>query len=152
MTALWYWIYVVLQLTWGLMQSTFGFVIFLRHIKDPHSIFKGSILTRWKSTSGLSLGIFIFTPMEDGKITDKMIVHEYGHTLQSLVLGPLYIPFVGIPSFVWASHGRYKKMREVNGLSYSHYWTEKWADRLGEAATGMPSLRDHNKDKNKKSL
>lgn len=142
MTFLWRAMYVAIQLTWGFIQSTMGFIVFLRHSRDPHILYRGSILTKWKHSSGLSLGLFIFTPFEAGKNGDRLIVHEYGHTFQSLFLGPLYIPLIGIPSFVWAKHGRYKKMREVRGLSYSYYWTEKWADSLGEVATGMPSLRD----------
>ncbi len=142
MIILWYSMYIILQLTWGFIQSVLGFIIFLRHAKDFHSFYHGSILTKWKFSSGLSLGLFIFSPIQAGKTGDRLIVHEYGHTFQSLFLGPLYIPLVGIPSFIWARHGRYKKMREVRGLSYSHYWTEKWADRLGEVATGKPSLRD----------
>jgi hypothetical protein len=90
------------------------------------------------------LGLFIFTPIEAGKRGDRLIVHEYGHTFQSLIFGPLYILVIGIPSLSWARLGRYKKLRASSGLSYSHYWTEKWADRLGEAVTGMPSLGENN--------
>ncbi|MDW7659942.1 MAG: hypothetical protein SCL54_00810 [Bacillota bacterium] len=132
--------YGAIQLTWGIIQSALGFFVFLRHSRDPHSFYHGSILTKWKFSSGLSLGIFIFAPIQDRKNGERLIVHEYGHTIQSLILGPLYIPLIGIPSFTWAKHRHYIKKRELRGLSYSHYWTEKWADRLGELATGRPSL------------
>lgn len=144
MSRLWLLIYILLQLTWGVIQSTMGFVVFLRHSREPHSFYRGSILTKWNASSGLSLGLFIFTPFEAGKRGERLIVHEYGHTIQSLILGPLYIPLIGIPSFTWAKHRHYIKKRELRGLSYSHYWTEKWADRLGELVTGRPSLGDKN--------
>lgn len=150
MTRLWYLIYIVIQLTWGFIQSMMGFIVFLRHSGDPHSFYRGCVLTKWNHSSGLSLGLFIFTPFEAGKNGDRLIVHEYGHTFQSLFLGPLYIPLIGIPSFVWARHRRYKRMRALKGLSYSYYWTEKWADRLGETVTGMPSHRNQKNEENKK--
>lgn len=80
--------------------------------------------------------------IDAGNKGDRLIVHEYGHTIQSLILGPLYIILIGIPSFVWARHGKFTKMRAVKGISYSHYWTEKWADRLGEVATGGSNRDD----------
>lgn len=52
--------------------------------------------------------------------------HEYGHTRQSLYLGPLYLLIVGIPSSLWAVWYRIHKRG-----SYFSFFTEKWADKLG---------------------
>ena len=58
----------------------------------------------------------------DGK-TEK---HEWGHTRQSLLLGPLYLPLVGLPSLLWATW-----WTPLRSTSYFRFFTERWADRLG---------------------
>ena len=57
--------------------------------------------------------------------------HEYGHSLQSLILGPFYIPFVGIPSFLWANMRCFCNLRRKKHVDYYSFYTERWADRLG---------------------
>ena len=52
--------------------------------------------------------------------------HEYGHTRQSLYLGPLYLLVIGIPSLWWGWWHRTHKDR-----SYYWFYTEKGADLLG---------------------
>jgi hypothetical protein len=51
---------------------------------------------------GVALGPIIigtFQPEKDF----EFLAHEYGHTLQSKILGPLYLPVIGIPSFISAA-------------------------------------------------
>lgn len=57
------------------------------------------------------------------------LLHEWGHTRQSLMLGPLYLPVVGLPSIVWAALYGSVIPRSRNG--YYRFYTERWADRLG---------------------
>lgn len=64
-----------------------------------------------------------------------MSVHEYGHTIQSLILGPLYLFVVGIPSFIWCNNKKCIAMRQDNNKSYYDLYCESWANRLGEAVT-----------------
>ena len=66
------------------------------------------------------------------------MVHEYGHTIQSLILGPLYLIVMGIPSALWAAFGS-KKRREKQ-IPYGAFFTEKWANQLGEWVTGEKSI------------
>lgn len=33
--------------------------------------------------------------------SEKTIKHEYGHQLQSYILGPLYLLIIGLPSGLW---------------------------------------------------
>jgi len=75
-----------------------------------------------RSRSGVSLGHFLFYPKGDS----KTLAHEYGHYKQSLMLGPLYLPVVGVPSFMWSLY--YKKFKPEK--SYYSFITERWADRL----------------------
>jgi hypothetical protein len=46
----------------------------------------------------ISLGMFIFTFTPH--VSDRLVRHEYGHSIQSMVLGPLYLLMIGIPSMV----------------------------------------------------
>lgn len=80
-------------------------------------------------TSGFSLGEFIFlNPRYTKEITLK---HEYGHCLQSLMLGPLYLLVIGIPSIL----NFMRSIVKEDSPSYNYYafYTEKWADKLGGA-------------------
>jgi RHS repeat-associated protein len=45
--------------------------------------------------------------------------HEFGHTWQSRLLGPLYLLIIGIPSLISAA---------TDPGSHSNFYTEKWAD------------------------
>lgn len=82
---------------------------------------------------GVSLGLFIFvnnSKSEDWK--SDAIIHEYGHTFQSLFLGPLYLLVVGIPSSIWCNCKKYIELRKNNDISYYSFIVEKHANILGE--------------------
>lgn len=70
---------------------------------------------------GLTLGEFIFT---NGP---RHVKHERGHVIQSRILGPFYLPFIGLNSIMHAALHDCK----AHGKEYDHFWTEKWADHLG---------------------
>lgn len=75
----------------------------------------------------LSLGEYRFLcPQHWGR--EETMKHEYGHTLQSRLLGWLYLPAIAIPSFIWA--GFFSGYRKKNNVSYYAFYTEKWADQL----------------------
>jgi len=60
------------------------------------------------------------------------VAHELGHTKQSRLLGPLYLPVVGLPSISRAAYALVH--REVTGKQWTGYYEgypENWADRLG---------------------
>jgi hypothetical protein len=84
---------------------------------------------------GISLGNYII--LNDGHYR-KMFVdswkrnyvrHEYGHSVQSLRLGWLYLLVIGIPSLIWAAIYGVAIRKTHNG--YYRFYTEKWADKLG---------------------
>ena len=78
-----------------------------------------------KGTLGnITLGKYIFASYIAKENTIK---HEIGHTKQSLILGPLYLILIGIPSILWANF--HKKLWP--GKKYSEFWIEAWADKLG---------------------
>ena len=144
--------YTLLQLTWGLPQTLMGLVVFLLNVRRPHRMFSGAVLTSWKLKQSLSLGLFIFVSDDPfyyyqsqkkrysyDEFFGMFAVHEYGHTIQSLMFGPLYLLIVGIPSLIWADLPALIDMRVRKRMSYFSIFPEKQANRLGEKYTGMKS-------------
>ena len=78
--------------------------------KCEHQFYRYCIDTKWNAKGGLSLGLFIFTPKDEVENAQLIRVHEYGHTIQSLVLGPFML-FVGIISVAWGDLPYFRRMR-----------------------------------------
>lgn len=143
-------IYVLIQWTWGFLQTFLGFILFLINIKNEHIFYHGAIITRIKGKTSISLGMFAFVGLDlekdkrlenripDDEIEQRTLVHEYGHTIQSIILGPLYLLIIGIPSSIWAMTFNNKG----NTISYYSFYTEKWANVLGEKVTKEKSMED----------
>ncbi len=143
--------YRAAQCIWGLPQTLLGLVLFLIHRRAPHRDYHGAIVTTWSLKSSVSLGMFVFVTDEPyfyEKLKDdytkedlaaRLLVHEYGHTIQSLILGPLYLIVMGIPSTLWGFLPCCARKRR-NGVSYFSFFTEAWANRLGEAVTKSASM------------
>lgn len=132
--------YIFLQLTWGLPQTLLGLILYLKNLRRPHEKYLSCIETHWKSKGGISLGLFIFTPETQLPGSGKIRVHEYGHTIQSLLLGPLYLPFIGIISYTWANLPYFKRLRKEKKIPYTACFVEAWASRWGEWATGEEAV------------
>ena len=139
-------LYVFWQCTWGLPQTLLGLVVWLFHRNSGHCCFHSAVVSEWKHASGVSLGLFLF--VEKGCLGCRpFLVHEYGHALQSLVLGPLYLPVVAIPSALWFSLPCLRRYREKQGISYYAFYTERWADAWGEwFCREMPAERECKRD------
>ncbi|MBR3295188.1 MAG: hypothetical protein IKI62_02900 [Clostridia bacterium] len=122
----------LIQFTWGLPQNLLGLILFLIYHRCRRETFRCAKITYWKSDGGLSLGMFIFLPddVEEGKRLDFFRYHEYGHSIQSLILGPLYLFIVGIPSFIWANSRKLRRMRLDRNKGYYTFYTEKWANSI----------------------
>lgn len=135
----------VWQWTWGFPQNLLGLLVFLtlraRGIRTeqgrkpcPKASFRHAAVTGWSRSSAMSLGMFLFVPDRTPFAPSPVWIHEFGHTVQSLILGPLWIPVVGIPSALWA--GLFGKHRTRKRISYYRFYPERWANRLGERTTG----------------
>lgn len=135
-------LYLLVQFTWGLGQSIIGFFFFLKNIRCPHRIYRCSIETQWnKKYMGLSLGPFIFTPTNPSEsYYSKVRTHEYGHTFQSLILGPFYA-LVGIISTTWGMiiHPFLQKSKGKE-ITYTNCFVEYQASWLGEKITGEEAM------------
>ena len=141
--------YVLLQWTWGILQNLSGGLRFLFSLFRPHALYRGAVVTPWKKQSSAAVGMFIFLHVGDPDILagkkpfrpeelppweKRVLVHEYGHTLQSAWLGPFFLPFIALPSTLWAGLGG--PIRRKRHISYYRFYPEKWANHAGKAATG----------------
>ena len=124
----------VLLQVWQLPQNLLGLIvgIFLkgkRRLRGypgiPSAI---RIVGTGNMYGGLSLGNFVYLRPP---VYDKMVRHEYGHCLQSRLLGPFYLPVIGLPSLLWALWWHPGRSRD-----YYSFYTERWADRLGGVERG----------------
>ncbi len=134
-------LFILLQCTWGIIPTVLGAMFFWKFRKYPHRTYRGCIDTQWDTRSGLSLGLFIFTPNDEIEDSEKIRVHEYGHCLQSIVLGPLFVP-LGVISLLWGRLPYYEKRRREQNLPYTSCFVEAWASKWGELATGEEAIWD----------
>lgn len=119
--------------------------MFLFNVRHRHRFFRGAVVTEWNRPYSLGCGQFVFlscreyphvSPESARKYRYDTLVHEYGHTLQSAILGPLFIPVVAVPSLAWASLPVFAKFRRRRKKSYYWLYCEKWANILGDKACG----------------
>ncbi len=125
--------YYFLQWTWGLPQNLLGLALWLLCPGEKAPCFHGAAVKRWKLRGCAGVGMFLFLSQGAPR---RILVHEYGHSLQSVLLGPLFLPVIGLPSLLWAglpAAGRYRRRR---GRSYDWFYPERWANRLGSRVTG----------------
>lgn len=148
--------YMLVQVVWGAPQTLVGLCVFLAHARCPHFLFHGAVVTVWQRRSGLSLGLFVFlnglgsdagsssgsdAPSGPASTANRrLLVHEYGHTVQSLILGPLYLIVVGIPSAIWANVPALARRRHRLRTSYYAFAPERSANWLGEHVLKEPSM------------
>lgn len=124
---------VFLHWTWGILQTLVGFVGFLIHIRKRHIWINGSVITEVPGNwGGVSIGMFAFVdymPKEEKAYKSNLVLHEHGHTLQSILLGPLWILVVAIPSLIWA--GCFDNWRRKHNVDYYAMGIEAWANKWG---------------------
>ena len=145
-------LYRTIQCTWGCLQTLLGFAVFLANWNAPHFSYHGAIATKWQNPSSVSLGMFVFVTADPyfyeklkeeyskEALSQRLLVHEYGHTIQSLILGPLYLILMGVPSTLWGFLPSLNQMRREKQVSYFSFFTESWANTLGEKVTGKKSM------------
>ncbi len=146
-------IFTVAQFTWGLPQSLLGSVLYLINKHCKHYKYYGACVTVWRKDCSMSLGKFVFltdspfayhpqmrTRFTFDEMSEQILVHEYGHTIQSLILGPLYLVVIGLPSLTWGSLPILQELRKRKNISYFDLYCEKTANILGEKVTKKPSV------------
>jgi RHS repeat-associated protein len=123
------------RLTWEFPQTTAGNL--LSHARNlaggvtDVSYYGGATLVnrddpgnrrrRW----GLALGSYINSlNVAADPFNDELFRHEYGHVLQSRLVGPLYIPSVGVPSLIGSG------LQRLGIHDHSREWYETQANRM----------------------
>ena len=87
------------------------------------------------------MGLFIFVNDHRPKRwTYNTRIHEYGHTWQALILGPLYYLVIAAPSAIWCNF--FKKYREKNDVSYYKLYCEGWANKFGQKFSKMKMAQE----------
>lgn len=132
-------LYYLIQFTWGILQNLGGFLWFLRYLAKPHFLYHGAIVTRVRRRrfrGGWTLGCFIFLTELSPESEHDILIHEYGHTIQSLILGPVWSLSVGLPSMLWCNLPLFRRLRQRKRIPYTRLYCERWANVLGEKALG----------------
>lgn len=131
--------YYILQWSWGIVQNVIGLALFCANAAKRHYNYKGAVVTEWnypRGSVGLGMFIFISVPADGKNVTaaalEKTKRHEYGHTLQSIILGPLFLLVIGLPSLLWCGLPCFVNYRKRKGVSYYKFYTERWANRLAK--------------------
>lgn len=143
-----YILYTIIQLTWGIIQNILGILLFvilsIINIKRERRYYHGAIISRWKFGFSMGLGMFIFLGHADKPVEyqNKVLVHEYGHTIQSIIIGPLFFFLVAIPSTVWAFTPCFVKKRKEGKASYFDLYCESWANYEGERILKQEAVHD----------
>ena len=122
-------LYYILQFSWGLLSNIIGglFFLFCKYILkwQVKKIYNNFLIFPKDHSlkAGMSLGIFIFVDENS-----SLIPHEYGHSIQNIFFGPLFLFIIGIPSFIRCTYYNLKKKTE----GYYNIWFERQASELGE--------------------
>ena len=112
---------------WQLPQNLLGVLLVLILRPERHGRYRGARLHyARRMRGGISLGRHIILPASSFPEKDALKRHEWGHMRQSLLLGPLYLPLIGLPSLLWAAW-----WTPSRPTGYYTFFTERWADSLG---------------------
>jgi hypothetical protein len=128
-----------LLLAWELPQNALGALVLAQFAAR-----RKVATARWErerlfveitADGAMSLGWFVFFSNRDNPVIPagrENKDHEYGHSIQSRWLGPLYLPVVGAPSVARVVYAHVFKAR--TGRRWGRYYDgfpEDQADRLG---------------------
>ena len=118
----------ILLYAWQLPQNLLGLLLIAVIRPEDAYDFEGVRLfyAYKRMRGGISLGRYIIVRSRFRGMNDQTEMHELGHCRQSQILGWLYLPVIGLPSLLWAAWWNEGRKR-----SYYSFYTERWADRLG---------------------
>lgn len=116
------------RLTWELPQTLLGMFLYDFYSSFGSTKFEHKGISYLKSKlmgGGMTVGNYSI--VNDPGSRDLQI-HEFGHTVQSRIFGPLYLPLFAIPSFFRAG------FMVIFGIRtpYLNFYTESWAEKLGK--------------------
>jgi hypothetical protein len=113
---------MILLSIWQLPQHIIGIILLLSFTSKYIPKRGGGYYFAWDIMGCISLGEIIIMNCRNL----PALWHERGHTVQSRILGPLYLLVIGLPSLLWALYWKYGKPTR----SYYDFYTEKWANKI----------------------
>lgn len=106
----------------------FGYLVMMCKDLGVDSRYKQAIVIPCIMRGAITLGNYIFVGLNSEY--RKIVKHELGHTIQSKILGPLYLIVIGIPSITYCGLRRlFPSLRKKN---YYNFFSEKSANYLSE--------------------
>ena len=106
----------------------FGYLVMMCKDLGIDSRYKQAIVIPCIMRGAITLGDYVFVGLNSEY--KETVKHELGHTIQSKILGPLYLIIIGIPSITYCGLRRlFPSLRKKN---YYDFYTEKWANNLSE--------------------
>ena len=106
----------------------FGYLVMMCKDLGVDSRYKQAIVIPCVMRGAITLGNYIFVGLNSEY--RKTVKHELGHTIQSKILGPLYLIVIGIPSITYCGLRRlFPSLRKKN---YYDFYTESTANYLSE--------------------
>jgi hypothetical protein len=127
----------VAKYIWQLPQNLLGLLLIAIYQPNRKHVLDNGVEIHYSvdMNGGISLGKYAIVhslhyrqKLEDSLKRDTVRHEAIGHTKQSLILGPLYLPIVGLQSICWA--GLYGSVIKPTTNGYYKFWTEKWADKI----------------------
>jgi hypothetical protein len=123
----------ILLYIWQLPQNLLGLImlLFMRPYVSKEKYRGITYVVSKKMSGGISLGNYVIlsNTYKSKNISQKTWDHEWGHTRDSRMFGPLYLIVIGLPSIIWA--WMYGTIIKTSHNGYYKFYTEKRADRLG---------------------
>lgn len=106
----------------------FGYLVMMCKDLGVDSRYKQAIVIPCVMRGAVTLGNYVFVGLNSEY--KKTVKHELGHTIQSKILGPLYLIVIGIPSITYCGLRRmFPSLRKKN---YYNFYTERTANYLSE--------------------
>ena len=106
----------------------FGYLVMMCKDLGVDSRYKQAIVIPCIMRGAVTLGNYVFVGLNSEY--RKTVKHELGHTIQSKILGPLYLIVIGIPSITYC--GLRRLFPSLRKKDYHSFYTEKWANNLSE--------------------
>lgn len=121
-------LFKILIWVWQLPQHLLALLILLLipHEKVNQIGLSKIYLLKCKKDFGISLGQYIL--LSHNYCYRKIMKHEYGHSIQSLLFGPIYLIVIGLPS---VTLNRLTYFKILDNKIYYKLWPENWANTLG---------------------
>ncbi len=121
---------IVNKWTWNrhnsLIGNDIGHTLNIMGFVDGVSDMEGMVAVGgvFKDGRAFTIGPYSFGP-KGYKATwkDHLFVHEYGHYMQSQIIGPFFLPTIGVPSLA--------STMDIGGSDHSSRWFEVDASRRG---------------------